>query len=212
MIKIKDFVLGFDFKSLVILGLVILLLLTRMCASGDTTPTHTMKVDGKKYEVLKHTVDTVYVDNSTIEYKPGNIIYREAKVQGIIPADVDKDSITKDYYSTTVYKDTLKLKNKQGYIAVTDTISQNKVIGRIWDAHVTSSIIHDKTIVKELPKTQLYLGGVMGFDNKNLTNFAGPSFLLKSKKDHIYSLGVGYGTNQVLSLQVGMYWKLKLGK
>ena len=212
MIKIKNFLLGLDFKSLIILGLVILLLFTRMCSSGDSNSHSTLKVDGKKYEVLKHTVDTVFITKQTTQYKPGSIIYREVKINGIVPPDIDKDSITKDYYSTIIYKDTLKLKDQQGYISLTDTISQNKIVGRIWDAHITSSVITNKTILKELPKTQIYFGGVMGFDNRNLTNFAGPSFLLKSKKDHIYSLGVGYGTNQILSVQVGMYWKIKLKK
>ena len=193
MNKIKNFLLGLDFKTLLILGLVIMLLVTRMYSPGNSTTPPTMKVDGKKYEVLKHTIDTVFITKKTTQYRPGAIIYKEAKVEGIVPPDVDKDSITKDYYSTTVYKDTLKLKNNQGYVSITDSISQNMIVGRLWDAHIISSIITDKTILKELPRTQIYLGGVLGFNSMDLINFAGPSIILKTKKDRIYSLGLFIG-------------------
>tara|TARA_R110000782_G_scaffold242343_1_gene328870 strand:+ start:1787 stop:2425 length:639 start_codon:yes stop_codon:yes gene_type:complete len=212
MIKIKNFILGLDFKSLLIVGLVILLLLTRMCSSGSNTSASITKADSKKYEMLKHTTDTIFITKTTIQYKPGNTIYKEVKAKGVIPLNVSKDSIAKEYYTTNVYKDTIKLKDNQGYVSLVDTIFNNNIIGRTWDAKITSSVISDKTILNELPKNQIYLGGVMGFDKKNIANFVGPSLLIKTKKDHIYSLGVGYGANQVLSLQGGIYWKIKIGK
>ena len=31
-----------------------------------------------------------------------------------------------------------------------------------------------------------------------------------TKKDKLYSLGIGYGTNKQISLQGGIFWKIKL--
>jgi hypothetical protein len=58
----------------------------------------------------------------------------------------------------------------------------------------------------------MYIGGVAGFDKVNIVNFVGPSLLLKDKKDKVYSLGVGYSNAKSLSIQGGIYWKIKLKK
>jgi hypothetical protein len=41
-----------------------------------------------------------------------------------------------------------------------------------------------------------------------LVNFVGPTFLFKSKKDKVYSLGIGYSLQKQLSVQGGLYWKI----
>lgn len=210
MIKIKNFLLGLDFKSIVIIGLVIALLLTRMCSSGVQPDYPIVKVDGKKYEQVKHTVDTVTITKTTVVYRPGKVIYSQPLPPTDPPKDVNKDSIVKNYYGTTVYKDTIKLKDNQGYVSVTDTVSQNKIVGRLWNAHILTQTIHDTQIIKELPKAQVYVGGMLGGNKVDPINYVGPAFLLKTKQDHIYALGVGYGTNSTLSVQAGMFWKIKL--
>jgi len=211
MIQIKQILSKLDYKTLIILGLAVILLVTRMCSSPSTPSTNPIvKVAGKKYELLSHKVDTIVITKNTTVYRPGKVIYSQPIKPTIPPKGISKDSVVKEYYSTTVYKDTLKLKDNQGYVSVTDTVSQNKIVGRLWNAHITTQTIHDSGIVKELPKTQLYVGAVMGFDKSNIVNFAGPSLLLKTKQDHIYSLGVGYSNTKVLSIQGGIYWKIHL--
>jgi hypothetical protein len=210
--KIKDFVAKLDLKILLIIGLIIALLLTRMCSGGDQTTPPTVKVDGKKYELLKHTIDTVYIPKDTIVYRPGKVIYKDPPIQILPPTKIDTSAVIKEYYSKIVYRDTLNLNEGGGTITVTDTVSQNKIIGRLWKASIKQKVIHDVTIVKDLPKTQIYIGGAAGFDKVNIVNFVGPSILLKTKQDHIYSLGVGYNNNKTVSIQGGIYWKIKLRK
>ena len=211
MIQIKQILSKLDYKTLIIVVLAVILLITRMCSSPPTPPnTTTVKLDGKKYELVSHKIDTVYVPTVTIKYLPGKTIPQQHLKPTTPPANINKDSIVKDYYSTTVYKDTVKLKNNQGYVSVTDTVSKNKIVGRVWNAHINSTIIHDNSVIKDLPVTQVYIGGLMGFDKNSLINFVGPSLLLKTKQDHIYSLGVGYSSNKVLAVQGGIYWKIHL--
>jgi hypothetical protein len=65
---------------------------------------------------------------------------------------------------------------------------------------------------KELPKNQFFLGATLGFDKTNIVNFAGPSFIFKSKKDYLYSFGIGYSNAKTVSIQGGMLFKIKLKK
>jgi hypothetical protein len=212
MDKIKNFILGLDFKSILIIGLIILILLMRMCSGGDQSSHPIVKIDGKKYELLKRTIDTVTVTKTKIEYRPGKTIFKDPPIYITPPTQIDSLAVVKEYYSKIVYKDTLNLDEDGGTIAITDTVSQNKIIGRLWSASIKQKTIHDVTIVKELPKTQVYIGGTAGFDEDNIVNFVGPSLLLKTKQDRVYSLGVGYGTDKNVSIQAGIYWKIKLGK
>lgn len=209
---IKSYLLRLDFKSIVILGLAVALLLTNMCSSAVQTTHPTVKVDGKKYEQVSHKVDTVVVVKDTVIYRPGNAIYKRPLKPTTPPKGVNKDSIVKKYYAVNVYNDTIKLSNNQGYVSVADTISENKIIGRVWNAHTNVQTIRETTVLKELPKNQLYIGGVLGGDKIDPINYVGPAVLFKTKQDHIYVLGVGYGDNGTLSVQAGMFWKIRLSK
>ena len=204
----------FDLKTILIIVLAVLLLLTKACGGEEPTPGTTTTVDGKKYEVIKQVVDTVYKTDTVTRYKKGKDIYVKVYPPIIPITKVDSNSVNvlNSYYSRRIYNDTLKLKDNMGYITVSDTLCENEIQGRGWKPFVTQLTITNKVIVKELPKNQVYIGAVAGFDRVNVVNFVGPSLLLKTKKDNIYSLGVGIGTNRTISLQGGIYWKIKLKK
>ena len=206
----KNFLNSIDLKTLLIIGLIILLVFSRTCDGDDEKDTTT--IDGKTYQTVKHTVDTVIVPKTQIEYRPGKTIYKETPVFVSMPREIDTMVILKNYYSKEIYKDTLKLKDNLGFITVIDTISENKIIGRTWNSKINEVIIKDTKIVKELPVNQLYIGAVAGFDRVNIVNYVGPTLVLKTKKDKLYSLGVGYGTNKQITIQGGIFWKIKLKK
>jgi hypothetical protein len=212
MNQIKKFLLGLDLKSILIVGLILALLLTKTCSSGQQSTSPTIKVDGKTYEVLKHTIDTVTIVKTKTVYKDGRTIWRDKPIYVELPTKIDTTEVLNDYYAKYTFKDTLRLDDNLGTVNVTDTISQNKIVARTWNCKINQKIIYDVTIVKELPKVQLYVGGTAGFDKVNVVNFIGPSVLLKTKQDHIYSLGVGYGINKAVCVQGGIYWKIRLKK
>jgi hypothetical protein len=212
MIQLKQLLSKLDFKTATIVALVALLLLTRMCSSPAPTNGNIVKVNGKQYEQVQHKVDTVTIVKTTTVYRPGKTIYAQPTKPTTPPKGINKDSIVKEYYGVMIYKDTLRLQDKQGYVSVTDTVSENKIVGRVWNAHINTQIIHDQTIIKELPRTQLYVGGIIGGDKVDLINCVGPAFIIKTKQDHIYSLGIGYNSNNNIAVQGGIFWKIKLHK
>ena len=223
----------FDLKTILIMALCVVLLM-RGCETEDVKDIEIVEVDGKDYELIKQTIDTVFV---TKEVKvPTYIPKYITKVETVevqIPIDIDTLAIVEKYFSTYQVKDTLNLSyefplgvtdslgNKPspnlGFGIITDNISQNSIISRDVDWTFQIPTIYNTSIVKELPKTQLYWGLNGGFNREDvITNISG-SLLLKTKKDKIFQLGLGVQNNsniQQLSpyISAGMYWKISLGK
>jgi len=207
---LKNLLLKLDIKSIIILGLIGMLLITNMCSSDKNPYPPLVKVGGKRYEVVKHTIDTVTIVKTKTVYKPGKTIWTSGPISRPVPPVVDTTAILKDYYAKYIYKDTLKLDNDLGSVNIIDTICKNKIVGRTWNSNIKQQIIHDNTIVKELPRTQVYIGAMFGFNQVNIVDYAGPALILKTKKDRIYSLGIGYATDKTVSIQGGLFWKIKL--
>jgi hypothetical protein len=210
-----------NLKNIAIAVLVVIVLLEYFNPGGKM-PGRTVRIDGKKYEVIKHDIDTFEVVKTKVVTKKGEDIYHETIVEKeiIIPAVVDTAALLKDYYSKVLYKDVLVLPDSLGTIAVTDTISQNKIWGRTFDAKVKQREIKETLIVKELPKTQVYYGLTGGFNKEDVISNVGAGLIIKTKKDKIYQINAGVanrvtdGTNGTLSpyIGAGVYWKIKLKK
>jgi hypothetical protein len=205
------------------IALLVAIVLFQQCGGNKKGTGEIVKVDGKKYELIKHEIDTVEVVKTKIVTKKGEDIYHETIVEKevIIPAVVDTAALLKDYYSKVLYKDVLVLPDSLGTVAVTDTISQNKILGRTFNANVKQRTIKETMIVKELPKTQVYYGLTGGFNKADVVSNLGAGVLVKTKSDKIYQLGIGVankvgtdGTNGTLSPFIGggVFWKIKFKK
>jgi hypothetical protein len=213
-----------NFKNIAIAALIIYILLQWFNPGGVMPGGRTIRIDGKKYEVLKHTIDTIEVEKTKIVTKKGaDIIHEVIDVDTLVLKElvnVDTAALLKDYLAKVVYKDTLTLDGGLGTIALTDTITKNRILGRTWDAKVKERIIKEELIVKEPAKTQLYYGLNAGFNREDYVSAVGAGLILKTKKDKIYQFGLGVnnrttdGTNGSFSPYVGFgtYWKLKLKK
>ena len=107
-----------------------------------------------------------------------------------------------------------------GTVSVIDTISQNKILGRTFNASVKQRTIKETTIVKELPKTKLFYGFEGGFNKADVVSHIGMGILLNTKTDKIFNLGIGVanrvvdGTNGGLTPYIngGVYWKIRAKK
>jgi len=212
-----------NFRNIAIAALVIYILLQWFNPGGVMPGGRTIRIEGKKYEVIKHEIDTVDIVKTKVVTKKGEDIYHETIVEKevLIPAVIDTAALLKDYYSKVLYKDVLVLPDSLGTVDVTDTISQNKIWGRTFNANVKQRIIKETTIVKELPKTQVYYGFTGGFNKVDVVANLGAGVLIKSKSDKIYQLGIGVankvgtdGTNGVLTPFIGggVFWKIKFKK
>jgi hypothetical protein len=202
------------------LVLLIAIVVFQQCGGNKKGTGEIIKVDGKKYELLKHEIDTIEVVKTKIVTKKGEDIYHETIVEKevSIPAVIDTAALLKDYYSKVLYKDTLILPDSLGTVNVIDTISQNKIFGRTFNANVKQRTIKEITIVKELPKTQIFYGFTGGFNKVDVVSNLGAGLLVKTKTDKIYQLGLGIsnkvgsdGTNGTLSTYIsgGVFWKIK---
>ena len=205
-----------DLKTLLIIVLLAAVIFSQFFGKGKEEVGEIVKVDGKNYELLKHTVDTVYeeIQVEVPTYVPEYITKIET-VEVQIPANVDSLQIIKDYFSKYEVKDTLLLEGLgKGYI--TDVISQNKIESRNikWDYKIPT--ILDTKIVKELPKNQVYLGVNTNFDKANVVNSVGAGVILKTKRDRIYQLNTGLANSITGETQPfiggGIYWKIRLRK
>jgi hypothetical protein len=210
-----------NIKNIAIAVLVAIVLL-ELWNPGGVMPGKTIRIDGKKYEVIKHEIDTIDVIKTKVVTKKGEDIYHETIVEKEVkvPVNVDTNAILKDYYSKVLYKDVLVLPDSLGTVAVTDTISQNKIFGRTFNANVKQRTIKETTIVKELPKTKVFYGFEGGFNKQDVVSHVGMGILLNTKSDKIFNLGIGVanrvvdGTNGGLTPYIngGVYWKIRLRK
>jgi len=202
------------------IALLIVVVVFQQCGGNKKTTGEIVKVDGKKYELVKHTIDTVEVIKTKVVTKKGEDIYHETIKEVLIPAIVDTAALLKDYFAKNIYNDTLHLPDSLGYVFLTDTITKNKIEGRTFTAKVKQREIKETLIVKELPKNQIYFGLNGGFNKVDVVSHIGAGFLLKTKKDKIYQINAGVanrttdGTNGTLSpyIGAGVYWKIKLKK
>jgi hypothetical protein len=211
-----------NFKNIAIAALIIYILLQWFNPGGVMPGGRTIRIEGKKYEVIKHEIDTVDVIKTKVVTKKGDDIYHETIVEKevLIPAVIDTAALLKDYYSKVLYKDVLVLPDSLGTVAVTDTISQNKILGRTFNANIKQRTIKETMIVKELPKTKVFYGLEGGFNKADFVSSVGAGVLINTKKDKIYQLGLGVdnrttdGTNGTFSPYVrgGVYWKIKFKK
>ena len=222
-----------DIKTIIIVGLIIFLLL-RGCGDTPQGTKEIVKVDGKKYELVDKTIDTVFVEKR-VEVPTYVPKYVDRVVEKIvkIPTHVDSLQIIKDYYSKFVTKDTLRLTYEfapeitidsigtkpnptLGFGVITDTITQNKVLSRdvAWNFEVPT--IYNTTIVKDLPKTQLYYGFNLGGNKQDIFSTASGGLILKTKSDKLYQLNLGVQTNGVDGVVPyiggGIFWKINLNK
>lgn len=200
-----------NFNYLIILALVVIIVMQRSCSSTPGSPKETIKIDGKKYEVVKKETDTIRVEVAHNVYKQGKDIYHDVPVYVNVPANVDTAAILKEYYAMRVYKDTLKLKDSLGYIAVTDSISKNILLGRTWDAKVNKIQIDNTIYLKEPARNQVYIGGSLGMQKPSYLTLGG-NLILKTKTDHMYGIGAGVNSQLNPYFQGTILWKISLKK
>lgn len=129
---------------------------------------------------------------------------------------IDTLSILRDYFAKNVYKDTLNFGDTIGYVYIIDTITKNKISERKWTSNIKQRTIKETTIVKELPKNELYIGLNANFDKVNYLNSVGTGIILKDKNNKMYQLSGGISNNQSQSstnltpyFGGGIYWQIK---
>lgn len=148
-------------------------------------------------------IDTIVDVKNIVKYKKGNDI-PFVVLDTIVKIDEVHDTayIVKDYKDVKSYYDTLKIDSLQ-YVYVTDTISQNKILGRGYGGHFVERTIKIET-TKTLPSKFAVYWGILG-DYREFDKKVGFGFGLafKMPKNGLFTLGAT--TNQY---SIGIYKKL----
>ena len=202
------------------IALLIVVVVFQQCGGNKKGTGEIVKIDGKKYELIKHEIDTFEIVKTKVVTKKGEDIYHETIKEVTIPAIVDTQALLHDYFAKNIYKDTLNLPDSLGTVSLIDTITQNKILGRTFNASVKQRTIKETTIVKELPKTKVFYGLEGGFNKADVVSHLGLGVLINTKQDKMFHLGVGVanrtidGTSGTLAPYIGggVYWKIRLKK
>lgn len=137
--------------------------------------------------VIKRVIDTQYVHDKKVIYKSGKRIVKDTTVYVDITFPVDTASILKEFYSVSSFSDTLKLDS--GYVAVSDSIGQNKIVSRKYTASIYNKTINEKVYIKEPFKTTFFWG--IGAGIGKTASEASVNMFMETKKRRLYGLGIG---------------------
>jgi len=159
------------------------------------------KKETKPIVITKY--DTIVEVKNIVKYKRGESI-PFVVLDTIHQIDEVHDTIRimSDFNRVYAYYDTLKLDSAQ-YVYVSDTISQNKILGRGYGGHFVEKTIRIETTKIMPPKFAVYwgvLGDYREFDKKIGFGFG---LAFKMPKNGLFTLGAT--TNQY---SVGIYKKL----
>ena len=150
----------------------------------------------KKEIVLK--TDTIFNVKTLTKYKKGDSIPYVIIAQDTIEIPIhDTIRIINEYLQIKAYSDTIRIDSNAFYIQ--DTISQNKIIGRGFEAKLQEKTIYITKTIK--PKTELLIGGEL----RNLNNVLGASIGIGLKVPNKGLMLLNYGTQ---GYSVGFYKKL----
>jgi hypothetical protein len=211
-----------ELKNIIILLLVIILSLVCFDPFG-VMPNRTKTVE----KIVKVGGQSLHPIHDTIGIEVPYEVEIEVEVEKLVPyavhdtiqALVDTNFIVNNYLnSKNVFVNTYNFDKQQGSITITDTISQNKLVGRKYTTKITPKT--DTLLIPEPFKRKVFFGLEGGLNRGDFVNFIGAGLLINSKSDKIYNLGVGVnnttidGTNGVFTpyIKGGVYWKVKLKK
>ena len=207
--------LKLDIKTLLIIVLTVIILSMKMCSGDGNKPSNTIKIDGKKYEVLKNTIDTQYVPIFKYVDRPGKDIYHESIIYQQLPVSFDTMGIIREYFAKNIYKDTLILDDFLGYISVVDTIQKNNILNRTWTSNVNKITVKETIIVKEPLRNQIFFGFNTTLNKPDIFGSVGAITTLKTKNEMMYNFGFGVGNSSngvVPYIGLGIQWKIKIKK
>lgn len=200
-----------DYKYIIIIVLVAIIILMRSCQSTffPQKPTVVTTYD----TIWKETHDTIikevkvvkreYIKPKEPQYTPGeNIDTCRARFSYLL----------KKHIARTTYKDTIFL-DSLGTVTVIDTVWLNKLSKRTYIKDYKIPLVtKTTTIIKQPdPKRQLYIGGNLFGDKTQLQLFA-PGLLYKDRKDRIFQANAGFNFNGTITVGLGAYWKIDLNK
>ena len=184
-----------NIQSLLLVVLVVIIFLMRGCSG---TPAST------EPRVERDTIiEYVTIEKEYPVYVP-KVKYVTKVDIDTFTTPIDTSAILADYYAIRTYEDTQVLDSLD--LTITDTVSQNQILGR----KIAYNFTYPRKTIKEtvyINQRELYFG-LRGIGNLDQINYLGGEMLYRTKKKQVYSFGVGVDQNLVPVIALSMYWKL----
>jgi hypothetical protein len=163
--------------------------------------------DPSKYKKVITLHDTLYTNVYINKYKKGDSI--PYKVLDTIYTHIsDTIRIISDYNQIKAYSDTIK--KDSNIFVIDDTISQNRIISRGFQAKITTKTILTKEFYAEKPRYTLFWGVRGDFRPSNGLEVLSPSLMLNAKNKALIGFSVDINKNYNVGYSGSVY--LKLGK
>lgn len=160
-------------------GLIVLLILLAIFLFSDKKLNHT---------ITTTKIDTVINIKTLVKHTRGqNISVRF--IDTILLSKIDTQFIIKEYNQVKEYTDTI-FKDSNLYV-ITDTISQNKIIGRSFMAKIQEKTITVTNTITPKPKASVYLGIRADLSNDNSKVEHNINLHIKTRQRGLFSVGYG---------------------
>jgi hypothetical protein len=161
--------------------------------------------------VVSVKTDTVYKTNTSIRWMKGKDI-----PYVIIATDTVHDSvrylvhdtirIVSDYMRTYAYSDTINVDSNT--FVINDTISQNKIQSRGFEAKITEKTILTTITKAAKAKNSLYLGFRGDLSGSNGLEVLSPGLMLNAKNKALIGLNVNINKNFNIGYSGSVYFKI----
>ena len=161
----------------------------------------------RNYTKVVEVHDTVYQQKTFTKYTKGKDIQSYIILTDTLPIH-DTIRIIEDYNTTKAYIDSIR--QDSNIFVIRDTISQNKILSRSFEANLREKTIVTKQLYVEKPKNALYLGFRGDFRPSNGLVVLSPSLMLNAKNKALIGLGLDLYNNGGFGYSGSLY--LKLGK
>jgi hypothetical protein len=162
-------------------------------------------IDLSKYVKVKEVHDTVYTKTYRNRYIKGDSIPFV-----IIATDTttihDTIRIINDYNAVLAYTDTIN--QDSNIFVINDTISQNRIKSRSFEAKITEKTIYVKQFYAEKAKYRLYYGIRGDFSQSNGLEVVSPGLMLNAKNKALIGLNLNINKNNNMSYSGSLYFKI----
>jgi hypothetical protein len=162
-------------------------------------------IDLSKYQKVKEVHDTVYQKTYRKTYIKGDSI-----PYVIISTDTttihDTVHILSDYMRIYAYSDTIN--QDSNIFVINDTISQNRIKSRSFEAKITEKTIYVKQFYAEKAKYRLYYGIRGDFSQSNGLEVVSPGLMLNAKNKALIGLNLNINKNNNMSYSGSLYFKI----
>ena len=164
------------------------------------------EVSTKSLEVIRTVTDTQYITVNKTIFKKGDTIFLDTTIYKEVPFidSCDIDSSIIKYYAFNIYKDTINIDSS--IVTITDTIQENRILGRSVNLNIKYPIVTNQIIYKEKNKAAIFIGGGLHTDKINETFNVG--VIYKSPRNVMYGITYGIDSRKNIIYGFNLYKKL----